>query len=216
MLLISLRKEAGRVAPLGASAVSLWSNACSNQAVMSASGAPGVKISATPARFSSGMSASGMIPPAKTSTSPAPWSPRVSMIRGNSVMCAPDRIDKPDGVGVLLDDGRGDLLRRLVQPGVDHLEAGFAQSPGDDPGPAVVTVEARLGYHHPVGALHRASDTRRSAPDRPARLTPLADRRPGRLRLEPARQCVAGLGMPCGPAVDRCRWRTAPPRFDTA
>ena len=58
-------------------------------------------------------------------------------------------------VGILLHDGCRDLLGRLVQPSVNDLESGFAQRPGDDPGPAVVTVEARLGYHHPVGALHR-------------------------------------------------------------
>ncbi len=50
-------------------------------------------------------------------------------------MWAPDSTDRPDGVGVLLEDGLGDLLGRLVQAGVDDLEAGVAQGPGDDPGP---------------------------------------------------------------------------------
>ena len=60
-------------------------------------------------------------------------------------MCAPDRIDKPDRVGVLLDDGLDDLLRRLVQARVDDLHTGVAQRPGDDLRAAVVTVESGLG-----------------------------------------------------------------------
>ena len=66
-----------------------------------------------------------------------------------------------DGVGVLLNDGCGDLLRRLVQARVDDLEAGFPKSAGDYPGATVVTVEPGLGHHHPIDALHRL-DTRRS------------------------------------------------------
>ena len=67
------------------------------------------------------------------------------MIRGTSVMCAPDRMEMPDGVGVLLDGGLDDLLRRLVQAGVDDLHARVAQRAGDDLGAAVVTVEPGLG-----------------------------------------------------------------------
>jgi hypothetical protein len=54
-----------------------------------------------------------------------------------------------------LDGGLDDLLRRLVETGVDDLETGLTQRPGDDPGTTVVTVETRLGHDHPVGTLHR-------------------------------------------------------------
>ena len=62
---------------------------------MSPSGAPGVKISATPISFNFAISASGMIPPAKARTSPAPRAASSSRIFGNSVMWAPDRMDRP-------------------------------------------------------------------------------------------------------------------------
>ena len=62
---------------------------------------------------------------------------------------------QPDGVGVLLDHRLDDLLGRLVQPGVDDLEAAVAQGAGDHLGPPVVPVEARLGHDHPVGTFHR-------------------------------------------------------------
>ena len=48
-------------------------------------------------------------------------------------------------VGVLLERGRGDHLRRLAQAGVDDFHAGVAQGAGDDLGAAVVAVETRLG-----------------------------------------------------------------------
>ena len=64
-------------------------------------------------------------------------------------MCAPDRIDRPIASRVLLDRGLDDLLRRLVQPGVDDLHAGVAQRPRDDLGTTVVTVEPGLGDDHP-------------------------------------------------------------------
>jgi hypothetical protein len=57
--------------------------------------APGLKIFATPSRASSGMSSSGMIPPPKTNTSPAPRAESASMTAGNSVMWAPDMIERP-------------------------------------------------------------------------------------------------------------------------
>ena len=41
------------------------------------------------------MSSSGMIPPTVTSTSSRPFSSSSFVIRGTSVMCAPDRIDRP-------------------------------------------------------------------------------------------------------------------------
>ncbi len=56
---------------------------------------------------------------------------------------------EPDGVRVLLDRGLGDLLGRLEEAGVDHLEAGVAKRPGDDLGAAIVPVETRLRDDHP-------------------------------------------------------------------
>src|SRR5262245_37213724 len=52
---------------------------------------------------------------------------------------------EPDGVRVFLHRGGHHLLGRLVQAGVDNLEAGVAQRSGHDLGAPVVTVEARLG-----------------------------------------------------------------------
>ena len=62
---------------------------------------------------------------------------------------------EPDGVGVLLEGGLGDLLGGLVQAGVDHLEPGVPQGPGDDLGPPVVAVQPGLGDHHPIAPPHR-------------------------------------------------------------
>src|SRR6476659_4210445 len=61
---------------------------------------------------------------------------------------------QPDGVGVLLDDGLDDLLRGLVQPGVDHLHARVAQGARDDLRAAVVTVEPRLRHDHSDFSRH--------------------------------------------------------------
>src|SRR4051794_6514659 len=58
------------------------------------------------------------------------------------------------GVGVLLDDGLDDLLRRLVQAGVDDLHAGVAQRTGHHLGAPVVPVETRLGDDHPDAVVH--------------------------------------------------------------
>src|SRR6476659_301356 len=61
-----------------------------------------------------------------------------------------------DRVGVLLEDGLGDLLRRLVQAGVDDLEPAVAQRPGDDLRAPIVTVEAGFRDDDSVPALHAA------------------------------------------------------------
>ncbi len=63
---------------------------------------------------------------------------------------------KANGVGILLQRGLGDLLRRLVQARVDDLEATVTQGARDDLGPTIVTVETRLGDHHSIPALHAA------------------------------------------------------------
>ena len=58
-------------------------------------GAPGVKTSATPSSLSSGMSCAGIVPPTVTITSPASCSRSSATTRGTSVMCAPERIERP-------------------------------------------------------------------------------------------------------------------------
>ena len=85
---------------------------------------------------------------------------------------------QPDGVGVLLEHGLHDLLRRLVQARVDDLHARVAQRASDDLGAAVMPVEARLGHHHadlPAGGgpLGRCAGVGRHA-------TPLGRGREGR------------------------------------
>src|SRR5581483_4983459 len=73
-----------------------------------------------------------------------------------------------DGVGVLLQRGGDDLLGRLVQARVDHLEARVAQRARDDLGAAVMAVEAGLRDDDTDGAClsHRASPSaaRRRSP----------------------------------------------------
>jgi hypothetical protein len=56
---------------------------------------PGVKISATPSRLSSGMSLAGIVPPTTRQTSSAPCSFRSWVIFGTRVMWAPERIEMP-------------------------------------------------------------------------------------------------------------------------
>ena len=70
-------------------------------------------------------------------------------------MCAPDRSDSPTASASSCSAGLGDLLGRLVQAGVDDLEAGVAQGPGDDLGAPVVAVETGLGDDDSIAALHR-------------------------------------------------------------
>ena len=73
----------------------------------------------------------------------------------------PGQHREADQVGVLLDRGLDDLLRGLVQAGVDHLVTGVAQGPGDDLGAPVVTVETGLGHHDPDPATRGRSHARR-------------------------------------------------------
>src|SRR5215468_2075543 len=56
---------------------------------------------------------------------------------------------QPDRVGVFLECGCHDLLRGLVQPGVDHLYSGVTKRPRHDLGAPVVPVQARLGDDDP-------------------------------------------------------------------
>ena len=75
-------------------------------------------------------------------------------MRGTSVMCAPGQDRDPDRVGVLLEHRGDDLLRRLVQAGVDHLHARVAQRPRDDLCSPVVPIQARLGDDDTDGPTH--------------------------------------------------------------
>ena len=61
---------------------------------------------------------------------------------------------EPDGVGVLLQRRLRHLLGRLVQAGVDDLEAGVAQRPRDHLGAPVVTIEARLRDDDAISPFH--------------------------------------------------------------
>ena len=73
---------------------------------------------------------------------------------GDQGQVGPGQEGQPDGVGVLLDDGLDHLVGGLVQPGVDDLEPGVAEGPGDHLGAAVVPVQAGFGDDHSIGALH--------------------------------------------------------------
>ena len=102
------------------------------------------------------MSAAGMMPPTSTRTSSRPWSRQPVDHPGNQGEVGSGQQRESHGVGVLLDDRLNDLLGRLVEPGVDDLEAGITERPGDDLGTAVVPVEARFGHHHSIRAFHGA------------------------------------------------------------
>src|SRR4051812_20231425 len=91
---------------------------------------------------------------------------------------------EPDGVGVLLDDGLHDLLRRLVQAGVDDLHAGVAQRTGHDLRATVVPVEAGLGDHHTDAFGCHAADSRGR---RVAQVTPASACCPRPATARPAR-----------------------------
>ena len=82
---------------------------------MSCVGAPGVKTSATPSSLSSGMSSAGIVPAdGDEHVVDALLVQQLDDPRHERhVRAREDR--QPDGVGVLLDDGLDDLLRRLVQ-----------------------------------------------------------------------------------------------------
>ena len=95
------------------------------------------------------MSASGMMPPPKTRMSPASALAQQLDHGLEQRHVRPGEDAQADPVGVLGDRGRHDLLRRLVQAGVDDLDAGVAQRPGDDLGPPIVAVQAWLADDDP-------------------------------------------------------------------
>ena len=54
-----------------------------------------------------------------------------------------------DRVGILGERGAHDLLRCLVQTGVDHLHAGVAEGAGHNLGAPIVTIQSGFGHHDP-------------------------------------------------------------------
>ena len=80
---------------------------------------------------------------------------------------APLSSDRPDGVDVLLERGLGDLLGRLVQPGVDDLETVVAQRSGDGLRSTIVAIEARLRDDDSIRALHEWWTLGRRTPSTP-------------------------------------------------
>ena len=113
------------------------------KSMISCIGVPGRKMPLTPMSRSFGMSTSGMIPPTTTSTSSNPFSFSSSITPRADVHVRAGQDRQPDGIGVLLQRRRHDLLRRLTQAGVDHFHARVAQRARDHLGAAVVAVEAR-------------------------------------------------------------------------
>ena len=124
------------------------------------------------------MSSWGMIPPPNTTMSAASRSASNSTTRGNSVMWAPERTERPMPADVLLDGRLDDLLRGLVEPRVDDLAPGVAQGAGDHLGAAIVAIEAGFCDEDPTGhAGTRGYPTRR--PDPPGAGSDPFQRRPG-------------------------------------
>ena len=134
------------------------------------------------------MSASGMMPPPKTTTSVTLTLGEQLHRPGEQGHMRAGENGQPDGVGIFLDDGLHDLLGRLVQAGVDDLHAGIAQCAGDDLGAPVVTVQARLGDDDP-DALH-----------------------PLLCHAKPSSALLALMPRPTRIGASVCRTRSAPPR----
>ena len=83
-------------------------------------------------------------------------------MRGTSVMCAPDRIERPTASASSWITVSTICSGRLVQAGVDHLHARVAQGAGDDLGAAIVAVQAGLRDDDTDRAVHRGESTERS------------------------------------------------------
>ena len=65
-------------------------------------------------------------------------------------MWAPDSIDNPMASTSSSTAAAATVSGVWNKPGVDHLEPGVAEDPGDDLDPAVVAVEADLGDENPA------------------------------------------------------------------
>src|SRR5439155_8663004 len=99
-----------------------------------------------------------------------------------------------------LHDGLGHLLGRLVQAGVDHLEAGVTQRPRDHLGPTVVTVEPGFGHDDSVAAIHGTA------------ILGGCLRTPSRPSGTPTSWVVTRSGSPVTSRRRRSRWSRGAPR----
>ena len=107
------------------------------------------------------------------------------VIRGRSVIWAPDRMDSPTTSTSSWTRRRDDHLGRLADAGVDDLEALVAQPSREHLGAPVMAVEARLGDEHLDGTTdHRSMIAAGMCRTGPRRVTP---------RLSPPR-APAGRG----------------------
>src|SRR5439155_373257 len=98
-----------------------------------------------------------------------------------------------DHVHVLLQRRLDDLLRRLVETGVDHLHPGITQRRRHYLGPAVVAVEPRFSHENADLALHDVPSGR-TAVEFALRRATIAGARNGRQML--ALQLLARFGNP--------------------
>ena len=90
-------------------------------------GVPGPNSRPIPRFSSASMSSCGMIPPPVTRMSARPWSQQLPH-PGKERHVRPRKNRESHHVHVLLHRRARDHLRRLVQPGVDHLHAGVASA----------------------------------------------------------------------------------------
>ena len=92
--------------------------------------------------------------PASTPSAPVPGSRPMPSVAGPSP--GPAQPAKPTAPPDQEDRLRAldDLVGRLVEAGVDDLEPGVTEGPGDDLGSSVVPVQTGLGDYHSIGALH--------------------------------------------------------------
>ena len=111
------------------------------------------------------------------------------MTRGNSVMWAPESTDSPTASASSCRTASATISGRLEQPGVDHLEPGVAQGPGDHLDAPVVAVEAGLGDDDSIRAQH-ARDTTGMSPVAPRRQRAARARSPW-----PSGACVVGARL---------------------
>src|SRR6266478_6112595 len=123
---------------------------------MSCVDVPGRKIPAIPAFFRPGMSASGMIPPSSTVTSSMPFSCSKLMSCGQSVLCAPERIESPmtstsscTAAEAIISEEHGDVVHALFVQQAHELRAKRVVRAGKDRKPDDVDVflHGRRGNH---------------------------------------------------------------------
>ena len=129
--------------PSSATSIGTTPGPCAwRKSTISDTGAPGVKISATPCSLSASTSwlRDRAADDDEHVLEPLGLEPVEDPRDERHVRAREDR--DADRVGVLLERGLDDLLGRLVQAGVDDLHAGVAQRPGDDLRAPVMAVEA--------------------------------------------------------------------------